>query len=65
MSEREFLSKLKELLERHPEEAEKFLVRDDRTAKGTSDESRGNKRCVRWGVIPDTGKRVCLEWVDE
>jgi hypothetical protein len=64
MSEQEFLSELKELLKKHPEVAKTFLVHGEETTEQPAVERSGNKRCIRWGVIPGTNERVCLEWGD-
>ena len=68
MSEQEFLAELKELLEKYPEMADKFVVENEsNTAHEASERATatsGNKRCVRWGIIPGTNKRVCIEWED-
>src|SRR5262245_60396723 len=64
MSEQEFLSELKELLKKHPEVAKTFLVHGEETTEQSAVERSGNKRCIRWGVLPGTNEQVCLEFED-
>lgn len=63
--EKSFARELKELLDKHGMAAEDLVVEDIPKAKaGASAATRGGRVCRRWGRIPGTRRRVCLEWVD-
>ena len=59
MSEQEFLSELKELLKKHPEEAKKVFVEE--TIEQPAGARSSNEGCKRWGINPETGERICIE----
>ena len=63
MSEGEFQAELKALLKRFPEQAKGFIVQPAPASGGEVNSSAtATARCVRYGVDPDTGEVVCLEW---
>ena len=59
--EKRFLRDVAAVYDAHGSVAERFgLARVDNKPTSTSS---GRKKCVRWGIIPGTNKRVCLKWV--
>jgi len=71
---REMLSEVNAVLEKYPRYRGKLALAEIPAApKGGSGKSKvldiavakaTKKVCVKWGINPANGKRVCLKWVD-
>ena len=59
-----FLKEINGILDKYPEYGHFVLAEQDDEA-GSEEFATARKRCVKWGIDPRTGRRVCLKWVGD